>query len=337
MSVFRSVCGALLLIGFVGSFAHGDIVAHWRLNEGEGDVFADSVGGNDGFLAEDATIEWVEDGPDGLLDASVMFTGDDGPSFIETPFEGIGGANPRTITAWIKAEPQTRATAVVAWGSLASSKKWHFRVENTRIRTEFQGGQNFGGDSDAADGEWHHIASVFPEAGSEGDDIIHYVDGVLEPKLGGTSLPIDTGVGEEQEAFPVHIGLAVGHAGRWFQGQISDVRIYDEGLDQAAIQDIMNGAGLSPPGDPGDFNTDGVVDVVDFTIMTENFNAKFPFDESFSKGDFDLNTRVDLKDFLGFRELFNAAPATAPVPEPGVAWWVVAIGLMTVRRAKRGS
>lgn len=336
MSLIRcAVCCSLLFFAAC-RVSHGDIVAHWPLNEVDTDVFADLVAGNDGFLPEGSVVEFADDGPPGLFDSSVRFIGDDGPSFIETPFEGIGGANPRTITAWVKAEPQTRATAVVAYGSLASGRKWHFRIENTRIRTEFQGGQNFGGDTDAANAEWHHIASVFPEGGVEGDDILHYVDGVLEPKLGGTSLPIDTGIGEADEAFPVNIGFAVGHAGRWFQGQIADVRIYDEGLDQQGIQDVMDGAGLLPPGDPGDFNLDGVVDGTDFMIMTENFNQKFPFEESFSKGDFDLNTRVNLKDFIRFRELFNGQQgAVAAVPEPNLGWCVMAVGLIWLRQSRR--
>ncbi len=335
MSLIRyALCCSLFFLA-AGGVSHGDIVAHWPLNEVDTDVFADLVAGNDGFLPEGSVVEFADDGPPGLFDTSVRFIGDQGASFIETPFEGIGGANPRTITAWVKAEPQTRATAVVAYGSLANGRKWHFRIENTRIRTEFQGGQNFGGDTDAANGEWHHIASVFPEGGVEGDDILHYVDGVLEPKLGGTSLPIDTGIGEADDAFPVNIGFAVGHAGRWFQGQIADVRIYDEGLDQQSIQDVMDGGGFLPPGLKGDFNSDDVVDLADFMIMAENFNSKFSFDESYSKGDLSLNTRVDLKDFIGFRELFNGQQAAvASVPEPNVAWYVFTIGLIWLRRSQ---
>ena len=346
LSIRFAIAVTVLIIS--AQVVHGDLVAHWRLNEGEGDIFTDSVGGNDGFLPEDVTVEWADDGPiDGILETSVLFTGDDGPSYIETPFLGIGGNNPRTITAWIKAEPQSRATAVVAYGSLENGRKWHFRIENTRIRTEFMGGQNFGGDTDAADGEWHHIASVFPDGGTVGDDIIHYVDGIHEPKLGGTSRDIDTGIGEDQSAFPVHIGFAAGHAGRFFQGQIADVRIYDEELDGAAIQDIINGGGFLPPGAmPGDFNSDGIVDVADFQIMSENFNTRVRND-SFSKGDFDLNLRVDLHDFLKFRQLLESQQAlpigsmsadpggngrAATVPEPNYTSCVVLLGLIWALR-----
>ena len=208
------------LLGFRLSWLHIG-----RLNEGEGDIFADTAGGHHGFLPKDGdredglvpTIEWVDEGPiPGVIDTSVLFTGADGPSFIETPFVGIGGADPRTIAVWVKSAPQTTNTAMVAYGANRGGEKWHFRIDSggggTRIRTEFSAGQNFGGDTNAADEEWHHLVSVFPEGGAEGDDVIHYVDGVVEPKLGGTSPQINTAVLPTEGAFPVHIGYAIPHA-----------------------------------------------------------------------------------------------------------------------------
>ena len=114
----------LFVLGLLASqTAYGELVTHWRLNEGSGDVFADSVGGHDGFLPKEGdredglvpTIEWVNEGPiPGILDTSVLFLGPE-VSFIETPFLGIGGADPRTITAWVKGPPQTDpVSAIVA-------------------------------------------------------------------------------------------------------------------------------------------------------------------------------------------------------------------------------
>ncbi len=81
---------------------------------------------------------------------------------------------------------------------------------------------------------------------------------------------------------------------------------------------------LDPPLPPenierlGDFNGDGQLDMADFLIMAENFNASFPFEESFAKGDQTRDGKVDLADFLETRQLFNAAQqgALASVPEP---------------------
>lgn len=352
MSVTRYIVGLVVLGLLMSQSAHGELVAHWRLNEGSGDVFADTAGGFDGFLPKEGdrddglvpTIEWANDGPiPGILETSVLFTGMEGPSFIETPFVGIGGANPRTIAAWVKAPPQTTNTAIVAYGPNRTGEKWHFRIDSgaggTRIRTEFSGGQNFGGDSVAVEEDvWHHLVSVFPEGGTEGDDIIHYVDGVVEPKLGGTSLPINTGIDPDDDAFPVHIGYAIPHAGRYFFGQMADIRIYDEGLDQVAIQDIMAGAGFLPPGATlGDFNEDGTVDMLDFQIIADNFNKQFTVeDNSFFMGDFDSNLRIDMKDFLGFRKLIESQGGAAAVPEPNCLWLVTLPCLLWAGRFRLG-
>jgi hypothetical protein len=70
--------------------------------------------------------------------------------------------------------------------------------------------------------------------------------------------------------------------------------------------------------DPGDFNSDGSVDLVDFNILASNMSLTFPITESFSKGDNNRDSRVNLRDFIEFREIFNAQAqgAAASVPEP---------------------
>ncbi len=68
---------------------------------------------------------------------------------------------------------------------------------------------------------------------------------------------------------------------------------------------------------PGDFNDDGAIDLADFEILKSNFNQRFPFVESFAKGDNTRDTRVNLEDFLEFATLFAEANArAAAVPEP---------------------
>ena len=100
----RAVCLCLFLtVVFTARVGFGEIVAHWPLYEVDSDVFVDLAGGNDGFLPDGVTVEFADDGPPGLFNSSIRFTGDSGPSYIETPFEGIGGFDPRTITLWVKA------------------------------------------------------------------------------------------------------------------------------------------------------------------------------------------------------------------------------------------
>ena len=168
-------------LGFV-STGHADLVAHWTLDEGDGDEFEDSASGFDGFLPDGMTIEW-DNGPP-TQDNAVRFLGVD--SFIATEFPGIEGSEPRTVTFWLKTFDTD--AYMLAWGSNSAGRKWHLRLNGGSgvMRTEFATGQNFSGTA-VNDGEWHHLVFVFPEDATEGVAIRHYVDGVLDPQTGGTT------------------------------------------------------------------------------------------------------------------------------------------------------
>ncbi len=269
------------------------LVAHWPMDDGPGSTtVTELVAENHGTLrtAISASVEWADDGPEGIQSTSVRFTGDQGPSYIETPFNGIGGNNPRTITLWMKADVQHTNTAMVAYGSLATARKWHFRIDqaNNSLRTEYSGGQNFA-ETPVTDGEWHFVASVFPEGAEMGSEILHFLDGEFDPFGGGADQAIDTATGDEAGAFPVHIGWAVGHADRYFAGQIADVRIYDEELSEEQLIEIMMG---NVVGHPGDYNRNGDLDAGDLDLQAVEMQRNPP------DLDYDLNRdgRVDIQD-----------------------------------------
>ena len=291
--------------------AQGDLVAHWPLNEGSGDVFKDVVGGFDGFLPvadfeEHAEIEWSDDGPPVQANA-VEFTGSN--SFIATKFPGIEGNNPRTVAFWVRTEDPD--AYFLAWGSNETSRKWHIRTNGGSgvMRTEFQGGQNFATTS-VIDGEWHHVASVFPNGATEGEEILHYVDGVLDDQTGGTSQPIDTSINEDEETdwtdatstepYHVHIGGVLAHGfGRMLEGAMADVRIYDEGLSEEQIQAVMAGDGGGDPTTNFEItdvevsaSDDNAIDAVTIT-WNSSPNGSYGIDQST-----DLEEWVELQDGL---------------------------------------
>jgi hypothetical protein len=273
--VLRPLASVLICLLTVCS-ARADLVAHWPLNEGTGDVFQDVVGGFDGFLPEaefdeQTEIEWDEGPP--TQDHAVRFLGVN--SFIATNFPGIGGASPRTVTFWFRTLDTD--AYFLGWGTNFESEKWHIRlnVGGGVMRTEFQGGQNFA-TTNLIDDEWHHVASVFPEGAVEGEEILHYVDGELDPQAGGTSLEINTAIVEEDfedwfdansfDPYPVHFGAVLGHGfGRQLDGLMADIRIYDEGLSQEEIRAIMEGG----DGLLGDYNGNGELDAGDLDLQAE--------------------------------------------------------------------
>ena len=297
---------AIVLSSRVGvvQTARAELVAHWPLNEGSGSVFEDVVGDHDGFLPlgefeEQTEIEWAAGPP--TQDHAVEFLGAN--SFIATDFPGIEGDGARTVTFWFRTEFDDSAY-FLGWGANAESEKWHIRLNGAEgvMRTEFQGGQNFAS-INLIDDEWHHVASVFPNGASEGEEILHYVDGELDEQVGGLSLPIDTAIGEgdfdwsDAESFdpyPVHFGGVLAHGfNRSLEGLMADVRIYDEGLSQERIQSIMNGT------DPGGVITDPLVPLNDGSLSDLEARIAYVHDELNSwLGDSNLDGEFNSSDFV---------------------------------------
>ncbi len=234
--------------------AEADLVAYWDFEEGSGATTKDQINVNDDPLTD---TTWITDPallPPIATTAAIGFDGV--TSVIDTAFEGIEGNNPRTIALWVQLTDVTDealSQSLVAYGGRAvNGQKWHVRINDGgdprvrgAIRTEAQGG-NQTGTTNLADGNWHHVASVFPGGdGADNTDVIHYVDGILEGETGTTDEPIDTGIGG---VFPrVSIGARRQGANAevdselssFLNGTLDDVRIYDHALTAAEVQSLV--------------------------------------------------------------------------------------------------
>ena len=112
---------------------------------------------------------------------------------------------------------------IVGWGASTDTQKFHVRINNNAangelgaIRTEVQGGQNVAS-TPIDDGEWHHVAVIFPEGGEFNSDVIHVVDGEIEEQSGGGDQVVDTLIGPGAE--PVTIGMRVQGVARFQKGE----------------------------------------------------------------------------------------------------------------------
>ncbi len=215
------------------------MVAHWSFDDGPGNTTAgETVAQNDGVLISDITdpaIAWSDDAPSTPFGqtSSVAFNGSD--SYIQTDFAGIGGGDWRSVAFWVRTE-DLATHGLVAWGdSTANGEKYHIRVNDSEangplgaIRTEVQGGYIVGS-ANIADGQWHHIAAVLPDDGSPNvEDVLHYVDGVLDTTGGVNPFEINTDIVDGQ---PLTIGRRTqGSVQDYFNGQLADVRVYDFAL-----------------------------------------------------------------------------------------------------------
>lgn len=277
MKNFYKLSASGLAIVFAFLFAttvHADLVAHWWLQEGTGTTAINSADGAFNGTSAGSGIQWeavTEDanGNRPLQQFAVRFNGS---AFIDTAYPGIGGASPRTVSAWIRLNNGTLMGDILGYGAPANGLKWHFRVNPTAgngvvgaIRTEYQGGQNVGTDV-INDGNWYHVVAVFPDGATMGQQIDHYVDGVLQGKSGGDRA-INTDIGEA--ANRVTIGKSQqGATARWYQGLIADVRIYDHALSQGEIDAIRSEEPPEPL--PTDEDGDGVPDFEDNCISITN-------------------------------------------------------------------
>ncbi len=230
MKVGNIVLLSVLLITICTGVAGASLVGYWKMDEGAGTTATCSVNSpaNDGTLL--GTTAFTTEGVN--IDGA-----DDGG--IVTGLTGIAGANARTITAWIKAEPGILNAAIVSWGSswggaATYGHRFSMKVNNNntagQLRVEIGGGYVYGA-TPINDGQWHHVACTLAQDETVNANVKLYVDGVLETTTGGGTKPINS------DAVPINIGwTGVATSQYQFNGVINEVRIYDEelGADEIA-------------------------------------------------------------------------------------------------------
>jgi hypothetical protein len=210
-------------------------VAHWPLDETSGLIAADDVGSCDGslkgFSAEDS--HWVA----GHSGGGLNFDGTD--DYVEAEgCKGICGWNPRTVSAWIKTQPDpTGALPIIAWGQNQPVAYWLLEVdEDQRLRLSCGSGFISANEQQVGDGDWHHIAVVLEPVDSARplmSDVSLYVDGRRRTIYKMEEAEIDTGCSEN-----VRIGASLSPESNYFAGIIDEVAIFDRAIGTTAIHKI---------------------------------------------------------------------------------------------------
>lgn len=208
----------------------GIIEVIYLFDEGKGEVATDSSPhGRDGEIIG---AQYAE----GVFGKCLRYDGED-DNLIVTGYAGVGGTEPRTTLFWFKANG-TRDHSWVKWGPNASGEKYYIRAhvtgENCFLRIEVNGGQNYG-NTNVCDGEWHHLAVVFPEGADSVQDHDLYVDGELQEKIGN-----DKEMNTNGEAQDVNIGARLtGHT--FMLGFLDELAIFSTDLDVDQINAIREG------------------------------------------------------------------------------------------------
>ncbi len=158
-------------------------------------------------------------------------------------FKGIAGANPRTISAWVKTTENSKSIGIVSWGDLPSGNKWSLLVQNTTepkgtLRLELGYGNTIAS-TPVNDGQWHHVACTLDSLPTPtSTDVKFYVDGQPDAVIGGAPVAINTVALDA-----VLIGSDIQN--RFFNGVIDEVRIYNRALSAAEIAALFEATNQS--------------------------------------------------------------------------------------------
>jgi hypothetical protein len=208
------------------------LLGWWKLDETSGRDVADASGnGNIGKILN-GEPRWQTSG--GKIGGALLFDGKG--DFVQVANESKFDCTAEvTVAAWIKVNRFDKEwQAIVTKGDSA----WRLQRNQDTDNLEFAcsglkipSGSPYGGlygEKNVNDGKWHHLAGVY-----DGEKMILYVDGkedVSQPASG----PIST------NDKPVYIGENAEMTGRFWNGLIDDVRVYNCSLGQAEVEAIYN-------------------------------------------------------------------------------------------------
>ncbi len=151
-----------------------------------------------------------------------------------TGYKGITGTSSRTVEAWIKTNtmPPGDHISIISWGVYSDGSMWDISIDLSGwIGVGIYNGR-IEGSTNLVDDTWHHIAVVLNNDGTPNvNEILLYVDGSLETISSSIPKSVNTGNG-----FDVTIGHGYFNE---FQGQIDEVRIWNNARTQEEIINYM--------------------------------------------------------------------------------------------------
>ncbi|MBN2064332.1 MAG: discoidin domain-containing protein [Sedimentisphaerales bacterium] len=220
------------------------LYGHWTLDDASGTVATDSsVYANNGTVFGDPARS--------LGRVGNCFTFDGIDDYVVIPdCRGIAGSNPRTVSAFIKADvdidnSERNLHCIVSWGRSLNSgyAKWFVSLDDVtgKLALGIYGARLLGGVS-LEDGTWHHIAVVLPDGADNINQVKMYVDGIeVETNAIGLDARLSTQLSE------VYIGLVNSTPepgafapAQFFKGSIDEVMIYSRALTAQEIYELAN-------------------------------------------------------------------------------------------------
>ena len=200
------------------------LIAWWKLDNTEGSIATDSSGNNnDGTLIGDPA--WRPSA--GKFNGALLFDGDGDCVKIENE-SNFDITKQITVSVWVNVSSvPVDWTAIITKGDTswrlstdAGDRRFHFGIRET---TWINGRDTFSAN------EWHHLVGVY-----DGVKMSTYIDGMLDVSR--------TCYGEiSTNDFPVYIGENGQRTGRFWDGLMDDIRIYNYALSKADIKKMFAG------------------------------------------------------------------------------------------------
>ncbi|MFB0524015.1 MAG: LamG domain-containing protein, partial [Phycisphaerae bacterium] len=215
-----------IITGDTWSFSIGKLIGWWKFDETEGSNAHDSSGsGHTGTLLGNPRWQPAR----GRVGGALEFDGD-GDYVNLGKKSDFDITEQITVAAWIKVNRFDKE-----WQAIVSKGDSSWRVQRVRETDSLEfacsglqvPGTQWGGiygKISVNDGQWHHATGVY-----DGKKLSLYVDGKLDVSV---NAPGKINVND----YPVYIGENAERTGRFWNGLIDDVRVYNYALSQEEIE-----------------------------------------------------------------------------------------------------
>ncbi|RIK72749.1 MAG: hypothetical protein DCC67_18810 [Planctomycetota bacterium] len=320
----------------------GSPLFYWNFNEsGDVDPALDQVGtdAGDNLLPEGTATRVTSTSTTGglFLGRAASFDGTQLTKFYSGALTPATDPDAWALEMWIRPQgpdPGDRFDYLIEARGPGSNNSPGILLDygnNDRLEV-FRAGQRTGTSGPVlANDAWQHVVIAY--FGAATDRIDFYLNGAAAGSVTGFSADAPFGTNA------IAVGNSVpGHAEfDHFAGQIDELAVYDlTGQSVSAISGklvaLATHYSVAQPGMPGDANKDGVVNGLDFELISNNlFTTQSPG----AGGDLDLNAIVDFADFRIWKS--NAPPAIAAqyvIPEPS-SLALCALAALCLRRSRR--
>jgi Concanavalin A-like lectin/glucanases superfamily len=211
-----------------------ELIAHWKMDEGEGQVTEDASGhgcqARLGALAvmESTDPEWV--GGRKVFTAALAFDGDD---FVEVRNAAVLEPAAITVEVWARACKLSPNGYLVSKGAQERVSSYCLTTGESSGLTfrVFDGKQEYlspDAGPELWNGGWHHVAGTY-----DGQAVRLFVDGTEVGSGMPASAPIQYGLATHND---LNIGAFRGTSEHGFVGQIDEVRIWSGALSAIQIR-----------------------------------------------------------------------------------------------------